>query len=246
MFGRIGRFIRGFFSLFFSGIEARNPQVLMEAARQEFRTKMANYNTALAKIAGIAERLKVQVKTKTQKIAELDSRIMANHRAGNVAVAASLAKQRQELVIDLEHDKAEMEETDGAYQANLRQLKVTQKEFEDKIKGLEKKLSETQIKEAQAEAGAALSNVAFNVNDMGDTLKTVDEALDKRYQDAAGKARLVKDSVNMEQVQLKETEQAALEQDALAQFLAEKGIGTPAPTTQVVVQEPVKQMGAAQ
>jgi hypothetical protein len=51
IFARIGRLFRGFLNLFVSGLEARNPEALMEAARQDFRDKMARYNTALAQMA---------------------------------------------------------------------------------------------------------------------------------------------------------------------------------------------------
>ena len=84
MFGRIGRLFRGFFGLFISGIESRSPEALMEAARQEFRDKMANYNQALARMAGVAENLKSQVRMKTTRAQDLERRIMANHRAGNL------------------------------------------------------------------------------------------------------------------------------------------------------------------
>ena len=62
MFSRIGRLFRGFLGLFISGIEEANPEALMEAARTEFRQKMTQYNLALARMAGVAERLKGQVK----------------------------------------------------------------------------------------------------------------------------------------------------------------------------------------
>ncbi len=39
----------------------------MAAARDEFRSKMAQYNMALARMAGVAERLKGQVKMKTAR-----------------------------------------------------------------------------------------------------------------------------------------------------------------------------------
>ncbi len=57
IFARIGRLFRGFLGLFISGIESRNPEALMEAARQDFRDKMVQYNLALARMAGVAERL---------------------------------------------------------------------------------------------------------------------------------------------------------------------------------------------
>src|SRR5262244_2678182 len=226
--GRLSRLLKGFLGLFISGLEERNPEALMEAARQEFRNKMAQYNLALAQMAGVAERLKNQIKGKTGRAQELERRILANHHAGNMELAGTLARELQELKADLTTDTNELQETENAYQANLRQAKVTQKEFEEKIGKLQKQLSQVKIKEAQAEAAAALSNVAFKVGDLGDSMKTVEEVLQKRYERSAGKARVAADLVNMDKIQEKENERKALEQTALAEFLASQGIQTPA------------------
>jgi len=240
MFARIGRLLRGFLGLFISGIEEANPEALMEAAREEFRTKMTQYNLALAKVAGVAERLRVQVKGKAARAQDLERRILANHQAGNMELAGTLARELQELKADLTTDSQELQETEEAYQMNLRQAKVTQQDFQDKVRKLEKQLSQVQIKEAQAEAATALSSVAFKVGDIGDTMKTVEEVLNKRYELSAGKARVARDMVDIEAVQEKESERKALEQTALAEFLASQGIqaaptSTSAPT--------VKEMG---
>ncbi len=224
IFARIGRLFRGFMAIFISGLEERNPEALMAAAREEFREKMTQYNLALARMAGIAERLKSQIKTKSQKAQELERRILANHHAGNLELAGSLARELQELKGDLAVDAQELADTEDAYQGSLRQAKVAQKEFEDKIRRLEKQLSQVKIKEAQAEAAAALGNAAFKVGDLGDTMKTVEEILAKRYEVSAGKARVAKDLVDMSAIQEKESERKALEQAALAEFLASQGI----------------------
>jgi phage shock protein A len=228
IFARIGRLVRGFFGLFISGLEEANPEALMDAAKQDFRNKMALYNQALARMAGIAERLKSQIKTKSLKQDELEKRILANHRAGNLELAGSLARELQELNADLERDKGELVDTEEAYQSNLRQAKLAQKDFEDKIRKLESQLSQVRVKEAQAEAASAMSNVAFKVGDLGDTMKTVEEVLNKRYETSAGKARLAKDMVDTGVLQEKESERKALEQGALAEFLASQGIAATA------------------
>ncbi len=228
IFARVGRLFRGFLSLFVSGLEARNPEALMEAARQDFRDKMTRYNLALAQMAGIAERLKNQIKGKTQRAQELERRILANHHAGNMELAGTLARELQELKADLGTDTQELKETEDAYQVNLRQARLAQKEFEDKVTKLETQLSQVKIKEAQAEAAAALGGAAFTVGDLGDTMKTVEEILAKRYQESAGKARVAHDLVDVEKIQEKENERKALEQVALAEFLASQGIQAPA------------------
>jgi phage shock protein A len=240
MFARIGRLVRGFMSLFISGIETANPEALMAAARDEFRTKMAHYNTALARMAGIAERLKGQVRMKAARAQELERRILANHAAGNLELAGTLARELQELKADLTTDTEELKDSEEAYQANMRQAKVVQREFEDKVRRLEKQLSHVAIKEAQAEAASALSNTAFKVGDLGDTLKDVEGILEKRYEVSAGKARVAKDMVDMEAVQEKENERKALEQNALAEFLASQGIQA---TTQGQAAATEKQIG---
>jgi len=130
---------------------------------------------------------------------------------------------------DLGVDSGELKETEEAYEANLRQAKLAQREFEDKVRKVEKQLSQVKIKEAQAEAAAALSSTAFKIGDLGDTMKTVDEILQKRYEVSAGKARVARDMVDMDQITEKENERKALEQVALAEFLASQGIqATPA------------------
>jgi phage shock protein A len=225
---RLSRLVRGFFGLFISGLEESNPEALMEAARQDFRDKMAQYNLALAQMAGVAERLKNQIKGKTTRAQELERRILANHQAGNLELAGTLARELQELKADLTTDTTELQETENAYQGNLRQAKLVQKEFEEKVNRLQKQLSQVKIKEAQAEAAAALSSVAFKVGDLGDSMKTVEEVLNKRYERSAGKARVAADLVDMGKIQEKEAERKALEQSALAEFLASQGIQSPA------------------
>jgi len=244
IFARIGRLISGFLSLFISGLERRSPEALMEAARQEFRSRMAQYNQALARMAGIAERLKSQIRTKTDKAQDLERRIMANFRAGNTELAGSLARELQELKADLSTDTTELSETEEAYQANLRQARLAQKEFEEKVTRLERQLSKVKVKEAQAEASAALNNVAFKVGDMGDTMKTVEEVLQKRYEVSAGKARLAKDMVDMQQINEKEGERKALEKSALADFLAAQGIQMPGAEAPLP-QQSAKEIGPA-
>ncbi len=244
-FARVGRLFKGFLSLFVSRLESRSPEALMEAARQEFRQKMTAYNQALARMAGVAERLKSQIRSKTQRAQELERRILANHRANNLELAGSLARELQELKADLANDTAELSETEEAYQANLRQAKLAQREFEDKIRNLEKQMSQVKVKEAQAEAASALSSVAFKVGDLGDTMRTVEEILQKRYETSAGKARLAKDMVDMDQIREKEQERKNLEQAALAEFLASQGI--PLPTEQGQSQTPpAKEIGPSE
>jgi len=230
LLARVGRLFKGFIGLFVSGLEEQNPEALLEVARQDFRNKMVQYNQALARLAGVAERLKVQIGSKTSKAQDLERRIMANYKAGNSELAGSLARELQELKGDLEYDSQELKDTESAYDTNMRSAKITQKEFEEKVRKIERQLSQVKVKEAQAEAAAALSGVSFKVGDAGDTLKGVEEVLNKKYEHAAGKARVAHDMTDNQKVKEKEIESKALEQQALADFLAQQGVQVEQPS----------------
>ncbi len=66
--------------------------------------------------------------------------------------------------------------------------------------------------------------------------------LEKRYEMSAGKARVARDMVDMTAVQEKEAEKKALEQGALAEFLASQGIQA-TPATPASATPTVKEMG---
>ena len=75
IFARIGRLVRGFFGLFISGLEEKNPEALMDAAKQDFRNKMALYNRPSPAWPALPSDLKSQIKLKTDKAEELERRI---------------------------------------------------------------------------------------------------------------------------------------------------------------------------
>ena len=59
---------------------------------------------------------------------------------GRTSSAAHAGLKLQELKADLTTDTGELQETETAYQGNLRQAKLSQKEFEEKINKLQKQL----------------------------------------------------------------------------------------------------------
>jgi len=67
MFKRLANLIRGFLSLFISGIERSNPRALIEAEKENLRKQIARYNENLANHAGFVERLMRQVKDLERK-----------------------------------------------------------------------------------------------------------------------------------------------------------------------------------
>src|SRR5829696_4220728 len=101
---RISNLFRGFFSLFVSGVERRNPEALLEVERENLRAQIAQYNQGLAGHAGLAERLIAQVRRLESDEQELRARTTANLRAGNKQLAGELALRLQTISRELEEN----------------------------------------------------------------------------------------------------------------------------------------------
>ena len=91
MFQRIVNLIKGFLSLFISGIERRNPEALLEVEKENLRKQIAQYNQGLASHAGLCERLMSQVKKLEKDQTDLRAKTAANLKVGNRAAAAQYA-----------------------------------------------------------------------------------------------------------------------------------------------------------
>jgi NAD(P)H-dependent flavin oxidoreductase YrpB (nitropropane dioxygenase family) len=78
----------------------------------------------------------------------------------------------------------------------------------------------------------------------GDTLNRLHDMVEEERQKASGRARVARDSIDMTDVTLKESEQKALADQALADFAAKEGISLDSPTTTPAGPETERTMGA--
>jgi len=224
LFRRLRRLVSGLAGLLITSVEQQNPEALLDAAKQDFLAKVAQYNQALVQLASVAERIKNHLQSKTSRAAELERRILANHKAGNIELAGSLARELQDIQKDIEQSAQELKDTEAAYENNIANAKLARKDFDGKVQRFERQISRVKMKEAEAEAAAALNGVTFRAGDTGDTLRNIQEILDRRYERAAGKARVTAELIDSGHIAEEETERKALEQQALAGFLAERGL----------------------
>ena len=67
-FMRASNLFRGFFSIFISNLEKRNPEALLELEKENLRKLIAQYNEGLAAHAGLSERLMTQVRKLEQEL----------------------------------------------------------------------------------------------------------------------------------------------------------------------------------
>src|SRR5262249_5615332 len=114
LFRRLRRLVSGLAGLLITSVEQQNPEALLDAAKKEFLEKVAQYNQALVQLASVAERIKNHLQSKTTRAVELEKRILANHKAGNVELAGSLARELQEIQKDIEQSAQELRDAEAA------------------------------------------------------------------------------------------------------------------------------------
>ncbi|MCX7019601.1 MAG: PspA/IM30 family protein [bacterium] len=224
MFSRIANLIRGFFSLFISGIERKNPEALLEVEKENLRTQIAKYNEGLASHAALCERLMSQVKREDAEERELRAKTTALLKAGQRDAAAQCALRLQQIQRELQENRAQMEQAEKTYQELVRARDVTIKTAQKKIEGLKYMINDMKIKQAVADMTEMATGMIGSIGGSGDTLNRLEEMVGEERDKAAGRARVATDSLDFNDVKLKETEQNALADQALAEFAAKEGI----------------------
>ena len=247
MFKRLANVIRGFFGLFISGVERRNPEALVEVEKENLRKQIANYNQGLAAHAGLCERLMTQVRKLETEERDLRAKATANLRAGNRDAAGNYALRLQTVTRELTENRTQLEQAETTYKELIKARDVSVKAAQAKIDSLKSSLDDLKIKKATAELTEMASGMITSIGGSGDTLDRLHKMVEEERESAAGRARIARDSLNTTDFAVKEEEQKALAEMALADFAAKEGLaidsGQSTPSTPAT--ETVKAMGPA-
>ena len=221
---RIGNLIRGFFGLFIGGIERKNPEALLDVEKENLRKEVSNYNRGLAAHAGLCEELIAKVTTLTAEEKDVRAKTTAHLRAGNQDAAGQYALKLQAITLELAQTHQKADDAEQTYQKLLRARDVSVKAAQDKIKSLQDKLGSLKVEKAGASLQEMASGMIGSIGGGGETLDRLQVIVEEERTKAAGRARLAKDSLNINAITLKESETKALQDQALADFAAREGI----------------------
>jgi phage shock protein A len=224
MFRRISNLFRGFLSLFISGLERQNPEALLEVEKEHLRAQIAQYNQGLASHAGMCERLMTQVRKLETDQRDLRARTTANLRAGNRQVAGELALRLQTVERELGENRTQLEQAENTYKELVRARDVAVSTARSKIESLKSSIDDMKMKRALAEVTEMASGMVSQIGGAGETLDRLHEMVEEEREKASGRLRVARDSMDTTAVHLKESEQAALADQALADFAAKEGI----------------------
>lgn len=246
MFNRLANLLRGFLSLFISGLEKANPRALIEAEKENLRQQIGRFNDGLANHAAFVERLMRQIKNLEKQESELAAKAAANLKVGNRNAAGQYALQLKTVREQLGENRSQLEGAEDTFKKLVKSRDVAVQDSRAKIESLKRMLTETEMLEAQAELQEMAHGMITEIGGSGDTLNRVEEYLTERRDKAAGRARVASTTLDTSKVELMEAEQQALADQALAEFASAYGLDMPevpaaeAPAEQAPV---VKEMG---
>jgi len=178
----------------------------------------------------------------------LRAKAAAKLRAGNRSAAGQYALRLQTVQRELEENRKQLEQAEQTYKDLLKARDVAVSSARAKIESLKSSISDMKMKRAMAELTEMASGMISSIGGSGDTLDRLQTMVEEERTKAAGRARVARDSMDMSGVQLKEAEQNALADQALADFAAKEGIALePSSTTSTTAAEtPAKTMGPPQ
>jgi phage shock protein A len=218
MMRRIGNLFRGFFSLFVSGLERKNPEALLEVEQENLRRQVGKFNVGLASHAGLVERLIGQVRKLETDEADLRAKTAANVKLGNRAAAGQYALRLQMVERELAENRKQVDQAETTYKELVRARDVAIAIARTKIETLKTGISDLKMKRAMAEITEMASGMVTELGGAGDTLNRLDAMVQEERYKAAGRVRVAVDSLDTNDVHLKEAEQNALAEQALEQF----------------------------
>lgn len=224
MFKRLANLIKGFFGLFIGGLEKKAPEALLENEKENLRKQISEFNKGLVAHAGLVEKLISRAKTLDKREKELRAKTAANLKAGNRKLAGEMAYKLQ--AVDSEHDEVQkqLEDAETRYKELVKARDVSIKTARDKIEKLRRDIDDMKVQKAMAELNEMAAGMVTDIGGSGDTLNRLEGIVEDERTKAAGRARVARDSMDMSEIAMKENEQDALQEMALADFAAAEGI----------------------
>jgi phage shock protein A len=222
MFRRVGNLIRGFASIFVSGLERQNPEALLEVEQENLRKQVSKFNASLASHAGMVERLIAQVRKLEMDEADLRAKTSANLKLGNREAAGQYALRLENTTRELDSTRRQMDQAETTYKELVRARDVAVSLAKSRIEALKSGIGDMKMKRAMAEITEMASGMVTQLGGSGDTLNRLEEMVNEERHKAAGRVRVAVDSLDARDVQLKEAEQGARAEHALAAFEAQQ------------------------
>lgn len=144
MFERLARIIRGFFGLFISGLEEKNPKAMLEDLKNQLNAAKVRYNTTTANIIAREKVAASKLKAAEKELSDCQRLVMEAKRQLDRELALQLLIKEETLT-------SQLDTTRQAYDAIKLEADNARREFENFQNEMFQKMSQIEQLKAQAD-----------------------------------------------------------------------------------------------
>jgi len=228
LFERLGRLIRGFFSLFVGGLEEKNPKAMLEDLKNQLNAAKVRYNTTTANIIAREKVAAAKLKQAEKELEDCRRLIQEAKRQNDRELAL-------QLLIQEEHLEAALNTTQEAYSAIKAEADNARKEFENfqtemfqKMSQIEQLKTQSDLADLKKEMNTLRSNYATEngAGKINEGLKQAEELIQGKLAKEDAVAELGKNSIDSRMRDLKASASKSRAQDKLAALFGDEPAGT--------------------
>ena len=159
--GRFTRAIRGFFGRFLSGVEERNPEILLENAVQDELDNLKKLQVAAARTMAYEKMLADDAAEKQKVVAARERQARELASRGQRAAAVEVVQQKQEAQESLVGIEGRLEEARQNSQEMERAFRDQERRYNDTVRERAALMEQNQRAQALRSANEARSNVSL-------------------------------------------------------------------------------------
>jgi phage shock protein A len=217
-FARLGRLIRGFFSLFVGGLEEKNPKLMLEDLKNQMQEAKVRYASTTANIIAREKMAASKLLAAKRELEECQRLIQEAKRQNNREMALQLLIQEENL-------QATLDTTQAAYDAIKAEADNARKEFDNFQKEMFQKMSQIEQLKTQSDladlmkdinqlrSNYATENGAGRIND---GLKQAEEIIQGKLAKEDAISELGKNSIDSQMRDLKASASKSRAEEKLA------------------------------
>ncbi len=160
--GRLTRTIRGFFGRFLSGVEERNPEIMLENAVQDELDNLKKLQVAAARTMAYEKMLADDAASKQKVITVKDRQARELTRRGQREAAIEVVQQKQEAQASLAELETRLEEAHRNSQEMEQAFREQERRYNDLVRERASLMEEHQRARALRAANEARSNISLS------------------------------------------------------------------------------------
>jgi phage shock protein A len=205
VFARLGRLIRGFFSLFVAGLEEQNPKAMLEDLRNQLNEAKVRYHTTTANVIAREKVAGSKVKGARKELEECQVLIQEAKRQNNRELALQLLIQEENLQAALQTSQAAYEAIKVEADSARGEFDNFQTEMFQKISQIEQLKTQADLADLKREMNALRSNYATENGggQIKEGLRQAEELIQGRLAKEEALAELGKNAVDSQVRELK-------------------------------------------